>query len=434
MRPARFVSRALAIAGFLMLHALRFTGGWLWLVLRLRPAAERQAWFGASVLALFRALGATFIKVGQIMSTRPDLLPPHVIGALERLQDDVGPFPFAQVQAIVTEELGRPLDQVFEEFSPAPIASASVSQVHRARLPGGRVVAVKVQRPHVEELCAFDLQVMRGFARLLELVPSLKLLAPVESVEEFGRGIRMQLDFTLEARHSRRFRRNFAGDPDVVFPPLVDELCTRRVLVMQFVEGTRLLRFRETTADPRQLARIGFRVILKMIFEDGFVHADLHPGNLLITSGEGGGARVAVLDLGLVGELDDANRTSFARYFAAWTQGDGRTMAEIMARSSPSTHIADYPGFEAAVSEFVGRYRGKRLGEVEVSRVILDMFALLRRFRVRANPTFTLVNIAIAVTEGIGKQLDPEVDLMASAIPFFAGMRFEAGTDRDAGS
>ena len=359
----------------------------------------------------------------KIMSTRPDLFPPHVIAALEKLQDDVGPFPFALVQDTVTRELGRPLDAVFAEFSPSPIASASVAQVHKARLPDGRVVAVKVRRPRIEEVVDFDLGAMRLAARLMEIVPSIRLLAPVESVEQFGRGIRMQLDFTIEAENNRRFRKNFAGDPDVLFPPLEDALCTREVLVMQFIEGVKILRFRETNADAKRLAQIGFRVMLKMIFEDGFVHADLHPGNILITR-DGG---VALLDLGLVGELDDERRGAFARYFAAWAMGDGRTMAEIMARHSPSRDIVDYKGFEAAVIEFVGRYHGKRLGEVEVSRVLLDMFGILRRYRVRANATFTLVNIAIAVTEGIGKQLDPEVDLMATAAPFFARMSFAPG-------
>ena len=424
MNALRFLARALAIFGFFLFHGLRFFFGWLARLATLRPKDQRKAWFAACVLELFRDLGATFIKVGQIMSTRPDLLPRHIITALETLQDDVGPFPFAIVQATIQSELGRPLDEIFVEFSPRPIASASVAQVHKARLRDGSVVAVKVRRPKIEALCAFDLSVMRLFARMMEIIPSIALLAPVESVNEFGRGIRMQLDFTVEAENNRRFRKNFAGDPEVIFPPLVDELCTKQVIVMQFIEGAKILRYKDTHADPKHLAQIGFRVMLKMVFEDGFVHADLHPGNILVTAD----SKVAILDLGLVGELDDVHRGAFARYFAAWAQGDGRTMAQVMLAHSPSRSIADQEGFEKAVSEFVGRWYGKRLGEVEVSKVIFDMMGILRRHRVRANPTFTLVNIAIAVVEGIGKQLDPSVDLIAAAAPFFARMNFFADT------
>ena len=209
---------------------------------------------------------------------------------------------------------------------------------------------------------------------------------------------------------------------NVLFP-LVDGMCTSSVLVMDFIEGQKILQYRDTNADPKRLAAIGFRVLLKMIFIDGFVHADLHPGNLFVTPD----ARVAILDLGLVGELDDAHRGGFARYFAAWAQADGKTMARLMVDMSPSKRIADYAAFEAAIAGFVQRYHGKRLSEIQTATVFFDMMGILRRHRVRVNATFTLVNIAIAVTEGIGKQLDPDVDLMAAALPFFAQYNFFAG-------
>ena len=415
----RLFLRALTILFLAVRTALRYGLGWTWLRLRGRPRSERQAFFGTCVLALFRSLGATFIKVGQIMSTRPDLLPPHVISALSRLQDDVGPFPFAHVQRTIEEDLGRPLTELFAEFSPQPIASASVAQVHRARLPSGELCAIKVRRPDIEELCAFDLMVMRLYARTLELIPSLRLLAPLQSVEQFGRAIAMQLDFTIEARNNIRFQKNFAGDPDVVVPKLYPALCSRRVLVMEFIEGFKILDFKKTQFEPRRLGQIGFRVMLKMVFADGFVHADLHPGNLLVTPQ----GQVALLDLGLVAELDDEHRTAFARYFAAWSTGDGKTIADIMVRHSPSPHIQDPVGFTAAIQEFVNRLHGKRLGEVEVAAVVFGMLQILRRYRVRVNATFTMVNIAIAVTEGIGKQLDPTLDLLAEAMPFFMALK-----------
>ena len=414
----RLFARALIICLLLVETALRFGVSYLGMRITGRSLADRQALFAESVLSLFRRLGATFIKVGQIMSTRPDLLPPHVIAALSRLQDDVGPFPYSQVERTIHEDFGQPISTLFREFSPAPIASASVAQVHRARLPDGHLVAVKVRRPDIEELCAFDLSVMSFYARLLELLPSLRTLAPLESVEQFGRAIAMQLDFTIEAENNRRFTRNFNTEPQVIVPQLFDPLCSRRVLTMDFIEGKKILDCGGSQPERRALGELGFRIMLKMIFADGFVHADLHPGNLLVTQD----GQVALLDLGLVAEMDDTHRLAFARYFAAWARGDGHTMAEIMVTHSPSPYVRDRAGFEQAIQGFVDRLHGKRLGEVEVAKVVYEMLQILRRYRVRVNATFTMVNIAIAVTEGIGKQLDPSLDLMNEAMPFFLAL------------
>lgn len=418
----RLFLRAVWIAVLVGKHWARFWVGWLGLLIRRQGKARRQAWFGQVVLDLFRDLGATFIKVGQIMSTRPDLIPDHVSRALSELQDQVGPFPFEDVRRTIERDFGRPVSALYAEFAPVPLASASVSQVHKARLSDGRVVAVKVRRPNVVEMCIFDLAVMRFGARLLNAVPSISTLAPVDTVEEFGRAVFAQLDFRIEARNSLRFRHNFRGEPMVVFPEVIEDLSTERILTMTYVDGTKILSTPDTRSDPKRVARLGLRTLMKMIFEDGFVHADLHPGNIFITPD----GKIALLDVGLVGELDEPHRRKFTRFFAAWAQRDGDTMARLMyemsANAAPGAPPTDPEAFEryrGAIIEFVGRYWGQRLGEVQVGKVLLDMLAILRRHRVRVNPTFTIVNIAIAVTEGIGKQLDPELDLMAEAIPYF---------------
>ncbi len=429
---SRLFLRAMAIALCVAKHWVRWWIGWTVLLVTFAGKARRKAFFGEVVLDLFRELGATFIKVGQIMSTRPDLIPDHVSRALEHLQDDVGPFPFEAVVRTLETDFGRPMSELFAEFAPVPLASASVSQVHKARLPSGRIIAVKVRRPNVIELCTFDLAVMRIGARFLNAIPSIATLSPVATIEEFGRAIFSQLDFRIEARNNRRFRENFRGHPNVVFPELIEELSSERVLAMSFVEGTKILATR-TRSDPKRVARLGLQALLKMIFEDGFVHADLHPGNILITPQD----QIAMLDLGLVGELDDPHRRGFARFFAAWAQRDGDTMARIMYDMSANARAAEdaragrhdddaFERYRAAIIEFVGRYWGQRLGEVQVGKVLFDMLAILRRHRVRVNPTFTIVNIAIAVTEGIGKQLDPTLDLMAEALPYFLAHPIDA--------
>jgi ubiquinone biosynthesis protein len=429
---ARLAARATRIAWLVGKHWVRFWVGSLALLVRFSGKARRRDWFGQVVLDLFRELGATFIKVGQIMSTRPDLIPEYVSRKLQQLQDDVGPFPLAAVLRTIEADLGRPVATLFPEFAPVPLASASVSQVHKARLPDGRLVAVKVRRPDVVELCTFDLHVMRMGARLLNAIPSISTLAPVDTVEEFGRAIFMQLDFRVEARNNRRFRENFRAEPEVIFPEVIEALSSERILTMSFIEGTKILSTRQTRSDPKRVARLGLRVLMKMIFDDGFVHADLHPGNIFITPDD----KIALLDLGLVGELDEPHRRHFTKFFAAWAQRDGDTMARLMyamsanAAATPSGEPADPAAFEryrAAIIEFVGRYWGQRMGEVQVGKVLFDMLAILRRHRVRVNPTFTIVNIAIAVTEGIGKQLDPELDLMAEALPYFLARPQEAG-------
>jgi ubiquinone biosynthesis protein len=421
VRFVRFVARGVWVTLVLVAHGFVWFVGWLVLLLTLRGQEARSAWFGIRLTALLIALGATFVKVGQIMSTRPDLFPPHVIRALTRLQDNVGAFAWRHVERTILEELGRPIDEVFATFDRIPVASASVAQVHRATLPDGDEVAVKVRRPGLDDLVRFDLSVMRTIAWIVALVPSFRLLAPVESVDEFGRAIKAQLDLRIEAENNRRFTSSFAGDADVGFPTLHPELCSRRVLTMGFVRGAKVLEApAKLGADATRLARIGFRTLLKMVFADGFVHADLHPGNILVDDT----GRVIILDLGLTAELDGHARDTFAKFFGAWASKDGKTMARLMFEGSPSAKVADYDAYERDVLAFVGRYHGKPLGEVQVSTVAFDMMNILRRHRVRANPTYTMCNVAIAVTEGIGKQLDPRLDLVQEALPFFATLRF----------
>lgn len=420
MRPLRFFARGISVAALLVVYGTTWLLGWLGLLIARRSLATRQAWFADRMARLMVALGATFVKVGQIMSTRPDLFPPHIIAALTRLQDNVGAFAWREVERTFVEECGQLPSRLFATFDRSPVASASVAQVHRATLHSGEEVAVKIRRPALDDIVSFDLAIMRGVARLIALWPTARLFAPVESIDQFGLAIRAQIDFRDEAANNRRFAANFAGDPDVEFPRIHAELSSARILTMSFVRGAKVLDApARLGSDPTRLARIGFRTLLKMVFADGFVHADLHPGNILVDDR----GKVVILDLGLTAELDEANRIAFAQFFAGWASGDGPIMAKLMASLSPSAHVADYAAYEREVIEFVARYHGKALGEVRVSTVAFDMMNILRRHRIRVNPVYTMCNVAIAVTEGIGKQLDPSLDLIQEALPIFATIK-----------
>ena len=419
MRVARFIGRGFWVTLLVAFHAVVWLCGWLALLVALRGKPARQAWFASRLVALLIGLGATFIKVGQIMSTRPDLFAPHIIRALTRLQDNVGAFPWARVERVIAGELGKPPDELFATFERTPVASASVAQVHRATLHTGEEVAVKVRRPGLDELVAFDLAVLRLVARIVAVVPSIRLLAPVESVDQFGAAIRAQIDLRIEAENNRRFTANFAGDPDIAFPKLHEPLCGRCVLTMTFIHGVKILDApTKLGIDGSRLAKIGFRILLKMVFADGFVHADLHPGNILVDDA----GKVILLDLGLTAELDPAARRGFVTFFAGWASADGAAMAKLMLDLSPSAKVVDRAAFERDVDAFARRFLGKPFGEIQISDVVFHMIEILRRHRVRMNPTYTMCNIAMAVTEGIGKQLDPKLDLLEQAQPFFVSL------------
>ncbi len=419
MNLLRLITRGLTIAAVMLFHVGFWLLGWLGLLLTLRPKATRQRWQGERLRCLLRDLGATYIKVGQIMSSRPDLVPAHIVRSLERLQDDVGSFPYKHVCATLRQEFGSGPTELFGSFDETPIASASVAQVHSATLHSGERVAVKVRRPGLARRTHFDLSIMRGLARMLEIIPPLRLYAPYASACEFAAAIEAQVDLTIEARNNLRFQENYQGSSEVVFPTLVPELCSERVLTMSFIEGVKVLHYRETDASPTAIAKTGFHTLLTMIFDHGFVHADLHPGNILITPEN----KVALLDLGLIAELSDSDRRLFAEFFGSWASSNGKATAKNMLAFSPNTHVADYPAYEQEICEFVARYDGKALGEVAVSQVVFDMMGIMQRHRVRVNAVFTMVNLAIAVTEGIGRQLDDKLDLLSEAVPFFVDLK-----------
>jgi ubiquinone biosynthesis protein len=413
----RDAGRALWVARLLLREAqISF---WLTVALLALPLyrvrrGSMPAAIGASIAFLFRRLGATFIKIGQIMSTRPDIFPASFLEPIEELQDRVPPFPFTAVRRTLEEDFGRPLEALFVEFGSAPVASASVAQVHRAVLADGRVVAVKVRRPAIVRRAVLDEAVLRIGARLVALIPTAKLISPVEAAEQFCHAVNQQLDFRLEAANNRRFRRNFADDPHVVFPELVDELCTDRVLTMDFIEGVKEAGLEAIGNDPRFLARKGMEIICRMIYHHGFVHADLHPGNFFWLPGN----RVALVDLGLIAELDDESRRKIALVNFYMIAGMGPELARVFYDEAEWRDVPDYAAYEADVADFVARIHGRPIEELQITLLIGEIFNLLRRHRIRARATYTVVNIALMVVEGLGRKLDPTLNPSIEARPW----------------
>lgn len=393
-------------AGAFVAHAI--SGAW-----RRQPDVFTCA-LGAALRHAFTTLGATFIKVGQIASTRADLLPAPITRELARLQDAVPPFAFSEVEACIESELGQPLSRLFAHFDRTPVAAASVAQVHRAVRHDGRVVAVKVRRPDIGQKVALDRSILLFLAGALErVVPSLRLVSAPEAIATFCDAVETQLSLRSEAEHNRRFSEMFADDPDVEFPELHPDLCSDAVLTMTFVEGCHERDLDEREMDLARIVDAGMRAVSRMIFEHGFVHADLHPGNLLFLPP----GRIVMLDLGLVGELADAERVTAVRLFYALATGDGRTCARLFYENAPHAACPDYAAYESEVAAVVDDIVGQGLMNLQVSLEIARLFDILRRHRVQARAHMTMVNLALMTAEGLGKRLAPEFDLTREALP-----------------
>jgi len=378
------------------------------------PRERVEALRGDVVARAFERLGATFIKFGQILSTRPDVLGPGYTQSLARLQDAVPPAPFSAVREVLAAELSPASRARLAFIEEVPIAAASVAQVHKARLDTGESIALKIQRPEAQAQIERDLAILRVLARLVDRVPSMHLLSLPGSVERFAEALHGQLDFREEAANNRRFAKNFEATKDVGVPALFSDLCTRRVLGMEYIVGAKATDAHGALGDKKKLARIGGEAILQMVFLDGFIHADLHPGNILLTADD----RVILIDLGMVTEIPSDLRRPWTETFIALAQKDGAQVARLFYEHAPTVGDTAYPDFEGEVKDQLSRILGKNLGEVEVGKAVSGMMNVLRRHRVQVDPSFTVVNIALLVAEGLGKQLDPDIDMVTLAVPY----------------
>jgi ubiquinone biosynthesis protein len=373
---------------------------------------------GVRLRLALETLGPIFVKFGQMLSTRRDLIPLDIADELAKLQDNVPPFPSEQVQRILLEAYGTDAPAVFVEFDPVPVASASVAQVHFATLANGQPVAVKLLRPGIASVIVKDLALLDVAAMLLEkLWADGKRLRPREVVAEFGRHLHNELDLMLEAANCSQLHRNFADGRLLLVPEVYWDACREQVMVMERMSGTpisQVARLRELGVDIPQLARNGVEIFFTQVFRDSFFHADMHPGNILVADD----GRYIALDFGIMGTLSDTDKQYLARNFLAFFRRDYREVARAHIESGWAPRDTPQDEFETAIRAVCEPIFDKPLKEISFGRVLLRLFQTSRRFGVVIQPQLVMLQKTLLNIEGLGRELDPELDLWKTAKPY----------------
>ena len=371
-------------------------------------------------------LGPVFVKLGQVLSTRRDLLPSDIADELAKLQDQVPPFPSDVAVASIERALGRPVDQIFSRFDRVPVASASIAQVHFASLRNSsgqeREVAVKVLRPGMLSVINKDVDLMRTMAVWLErLSHDGKRLKPREVVAEFDKYLHDELDLVREASNATQLRRNMEGLNLVLIPEMIWEYCTRDVIVMERMHGVPISHvdaLRQAGVDIPKLARDGVTIFFTQVFRDGFFHADMHPGNIQVSLAPATFGRYVSLDFGIVGTLTEFDKEYLAQNFTAFFRRDYKRVAELHIESGWVPAQTRVDELESAIRAVCEPYFDRPLKEISLGMVLMRLFQTSRRFQVEIQPQLVLLQKTLLNIEGLGRQLDPELDLWNTAKPF----------------
>ena len=386
-------------------------------VLRRKAECSIELTTPQRLAAALEELGPTFIKVGQLLSTRPDLVPPKYISELRRLRTCAHLVPAHVIRGIVEFELGRPIDELFESFDDAPLAAASLAQVHRATFKGKQVV-LKVQRPDIVEATEVDMDILRSVAHLAERYShQVYLFNALGLVEEFAQQIKKELDFRMEVNNMRRFSQNFAGDATVYIPEIYSELCTQRVITMEYLDGINISdaqKLSDEGYDLQEIARRGVDVGFKTVFQHGFFHADPHPGNIFVLPGN----VIGVIDFGMMATLSLRDRESFAKLVHAISAHDERRVARALTELTEHEEVTPAEELEPAISNIITDYSGRFVRELYLAGMLFAMMraVMKREGRLRSQLVWTTKSIALA--EEIGQSLSADFDIMDIGKPY----------------
>jgi ubiquinone biosynthesis protein len=364
-------------------------------------------------------LGPTFVKLGQILSTRPDLLPEAYTTELAQLRDHVKPFPFAEAEAILAEEYGRPASEVFASIESEPLASASISQVHRATLRDGRMIALKIRRPGIDKTVQADLDILKNLAQLAERrLPGLIPYGPMALAKEVERTLKRELDLSTERRTMERCRGQFAREPSAHIPEVFREYSTSKVLAMELIGGvdvTDIEGLKRLGVDPAAVAVTGSRILLRQIFRFGFFHADPHPGNLRVLEG----GVIAPLDYGMFGRIDAPTRERIADLLMGLIAEDTDRVLRALEDLEIRGDMVDPRALRRDVSELVASYSDLTLDAIDLSLLLRDLVGFIRAHHLTIPPDLVLLIRALVTIEGVGRELDPHFDIAAQVRPFF---------------
>ncbi|MDJ0874667.1 MAG: AarF/UbiB family protein [Desulfobacterales bacterium] len=363
-------------------------------------------------------LGPTYVKLGQVLSTRPDLIPVDFITELTKLQDKVPPFDTKEVERIVSQELGAAPDEVFATFERTPLASASIGQVHKATLADGEKVAVKVQRPGIKRIIEVDLEIMLHLATLMENhIEEVAFFRPVKIVEEFAKALEREIDYTFEAVNMERMAGQFLSDRHVYIPKVYRDFTTERVLTAEFIDGIKISAIDDLDdagLNRRRITRRGSRILLRQIFDFGFFHGDPHPGNLFVLPGE----VICLLDFGMVGTVDRQTREDFVDLVDAVVHRQETRTAQVLLKITQWEERPPMRAFERSVADFMGRHLYRPLKEIQVGPLLQNLLELAADHRLVIPPDIFLMMKTLTAVEGVARSLDPEFDIFAAAAPF----------------